>query len=55
MDTLDQEEDSDGGQGHYELPGDKVATATVARGAESSLHTALEQLDLDSQVRISSA
>jgi len=35
------------GEGHHEVPGDKVETTTVARGADSTIHTAMEHLNID--------
>ena len=52
METRDDEEEEMGeGESQQQLPGDKISTATVARGAESSLHTVFERLELESGVR----
>ena len=34
-----------------EIPGERATTDTVMRGPESTIHTALENLHLDSRVR----
>lgn len=48
------EDMEDKGEGQHELPGERIATATAARGAESTVHTAMENLNLQPGVRTSS-
>ena len=43
--TMDTEEG-----GRYDVPGERVATMMVARGEDSTIHTALEFLNLDAGV-----
>ena len=50
-DNSDEEECTEnGGEGQHEIPGERIDTATVARGDESTIHTALEYLNLDNAV-----
>ena len=50
-----EEEDKENGAGEsnkIEIPGERATTDTVMRGPESTIHTALENLHLDSRVRL---
>ena len=49
----EETEDTGGADGQiHELPGERIMTDTVSRGSDSTIHTAMEHLHLDSSVSV---